>query len=315
MHIRLAEPELDIPGILDIVNAFEREPLGSDAVAKWFEHMPPGRIAHRIVAIAGDGQVIGYGVATHETWSPDHQFYVWIGVAPPCRGHGVGSALYEEVSQFLNEQGAVRLTSEVRDDDSQSQKFAKQNGFETDRHLFASRIDLNAFDEAIYASLFEDQKASGIRFHTLADFPNNQEAKQKLYEINSITALDIPGASGTYMSFEDFEQWVCSAKWYRPDGQIIAVDRDKWIGLSAVQLMSDTHGAYNLITGVLKSHRGRKIAQALKVLALSYARKHGASYMSTDNDSLNIPMLAINKKYGYVPEPGKFNLIKKCNNE
>lgn len=169
---------------------------------------------------------------------------------------------------------------------------------------------MKRFDETLYTSLIENLKDSGISFHTLADFPQSQLIKQKLYEINSITALDIPGTSGTYMSFEDFDQWVCNAEWYRPDGQIIAADKDKWIGLSAVQLMPEINGAYNLMTGVLKSYRGRKIAQALKVMALSYARSHNANYMSTDNDSLNIPMLAINKKFGYVPEPGKYNLIK-----
>lgn len=310
MQIRLARPELDIPGIVEIVNAFEREPLDKNAVGMWFEHMPPGRIAHRLVATGEIGEVIGYGVATHETWSLDNSFYVWIGVAPPFRRQGVGSALYKEMSRFLKAQGATRLTSEARDDDLQSQEFARQNGFETDRHLFASRIDIKGFDEASYARLVEGQKASGISFHAMAEFQNNPEARERLYELNSLIAIDIPGASGTYMSFEDFDQWVCSAKWYRPDGQIIAVEREKWIGLSAVQLIPETNGAYNLVTGVLKPYRGRKIAQALKALALGYARRQGASYMSTDNDSLNTPMLAINRKFGYVPEPGKYSLIK-----
>jgi hypothetical protein len=51
MRIRLAQPDSDIPGIAGLVNTFERQPLTVAAVEKWFEHMPPGRITHRMVAV------------------------------------------------------------------------------------------------------------------------------------------------------------------------------------------------------------------------------------------------------------------------
>jgi RimJ/RimL family protein N-acetyltransferase len=59
---------------------------------------------------------------------------------------------------------------------------------------------------------------------------------------------------------------------------------------------------------VLRSHRGRKIAQALKVLAARYARQAGVRRISTHNDSLNAPILRINQKMGYQPQPGKYLL-------
>ncbi|MBP1693528.1 MAG: hypothetical protein H6Q37_1411, partial [Chloroflexi bacterium] len=62
--------------------------------------------------------------------------------------------------------------------------------------------------------------------------------------------------------------------------------------------------------GVLRTHRGRKIAQALKVIALRYARQNGAQVIRTDNDSLNAPILAINRKLGYQPQPGKYWLVR-----
>lgn len=40
------------------------------------------------------------------------------------------------------------------------------------------------------------------------------------------------------------------------------------------------------------------------------ANEKGASYIVTDNDSQNAPVLAINRKLGYVPRPGIFRLIK-----
>jgi len=144
----------------------------------------------------------------------------------------------------------------------------------------------------------------------MADVQDSPGARRKLHELNSLTNLDIPGWDGSLMPFEEFEQWVCGAAWYRPAGQLIAADGDTWVGLAAVQLLPEKQGAYNLTTGVLRSHRGRKIALALKLLAIRYARSQGARHLDTNNDSLNAPMLAINKKLGYRPQPGKYSLVK-----
>ncbi|HYF91472.1 MAG TPA: hypothetical protein VD969_04420 [Symbiobacteriaceae bacterium] len=41
------------------------------------------------------------------------------------------------------------------------------------------------------------------------------------------------------------------------------------------------------------------------------ARRHGAPYMRTDNDSQNGPILAVNRKMGYMPLPGDYVVIKR----
>jgi hypothetical protein len=42
------------------------------------------------------------------------------------------------------------------------------------------------------------------------------------------------------------------------------------------------------------------------VLAARYARLHGALRLETDNNSINAPILAINRRMGYQPQPGKY---------
>jgi GNAT superfamily N-acetyltransferase len=76
-----------------------------------------------------------------------------------------------------------------------------------------------------------------------------------------------------------------------------------------ISLTPETQRAYNATTGVIRAYRGRKIAQALKALAACYARQHGAREIGTDNDSLNAPMLAVNRKLGYQPQSGKYLLV------
>ncbi len=65
---------------------------------------------------------------------------------------------------------------------------------------------------------------------------------------------------------------------------------------------------YNMMTGVLTAYRGQEIAQALKRLAIDYAHRAGAVTIRTNNDFRNAPMLAINRKLGYQPEPGWIRL-------
>ena len=66
----------------------------------------------------------------------------------------------------------------------------------------------------------------------------------------------------------------------------------------------------NTMTGVRRAYRGRGIALVLKLLAIRYARSLGALFVRTHNDSGNAPMLAINRKLGYQPEPGIYGLKK-----
>lgn len=63
---------------------------------------------------------------------------------------------------------------------------------------------------------------------------------------------------------------------------------------------------YNMITGVDRAHRGRGVALALKLLSIEYARRCGADYIRTHNDAENAPILAINRKLGYQPQPGLY---------
>lgn len=67
---------------------------------------------------------------------------------------------------------------------------------------------------------------------------------------------------------------------------------------------------HNAFTDVDRAYHGRKIALALKLLAIQCARRYGASSIMTDNDSMNAPMLAINRKLGYQQESAMYRLLR-----
>jgi GNAT superfamily N-acetyltransferase len=217
--------------------------------------------------------------------------------------------LYETALACAGDDGATLVTSEVREGDAPSSRFAETRGFQIDRHLFESQLDLQAFDEALFAGVVEKVEATGIRFFSLASV-DTPEMRRALYEVNRATALDIPGYAGDFLTFEEFEQMVFASSWYVPQGQILAAEGERIAGLAAVGRYPGSEVMFNNMTGVLPEYRGRKIALALKLLAIRVARQEGARYLRTSNDSKNVPMLAINRKLGYQPEAGVYRLIR-----
>lgn len=306
--IRNARIETDMPDIVRITNPYEDQPRTVDEMREWFQYSPPGRLHRRLVSVNENNAVTGYGGYVHEAHSPEGHFIAWVIVDPDCRSQGIGSALWDRLWEDLHAHGATRLVSDVLDNDAQSLVFAQRRGFTIDQHFFNYELDLSTFDETKYAPEIAALEASGIRFCALADFPDTLETRHKLYDLNTSDMLENSNTS-TPWTYSIFEKSVLQAPWFRREGQLLAVDGDQWIGMAAVGLFPETHSAYNEYTGVLRPYRRRKIATALKVLAVLYARKHGAQKILTDSNLRNAPILAINRKLGYKPKPGKYTLI------
>jgi GNAT superfamily N-acetyltransferase len=311
MQLRALHPETDFAAAVELINTYNSEPASVEQFAGWMRRMPPGRDIQRWVVEDENAKVLAYGYADHETWFPPDQYEVWAVVAPDRRGQGAGKALFAHAIEYARGQDARLLKTEVRETDTTSYQFVQRFGFVLDRRQFESTLDLTTFDESRFRDAEKAVAASGIRICSLAELGNTEENRRKLHAVNYATALDIPGSSGRWVPFEEFEQTVSNAVWFRPEGQLGALDGEEWIGLSAVQLIPETEGSYNLMTGVMPAYRGRGIALALKLAAIRYARAHGAKYLRTNNDSQNGPMLAVNRKLGYVPQPGIYLLSKK----
>ncbi len=306
--IRTARIDTDLPDIVRITNPYEYQPITVDQVRQWFQFNPPGRMQRRMVSVDENDAVTGYGGYVHEADAADHHFTVWVIVASDYQGQGIGSALWDTLVKDLRERGATRLKSDVFDNDPQSLAFAGHRGFTIDQHFFNYELDLTTFDETPFLPAIAALEAQGIRFCALADFPDTPETHRKLYDLNTSYVLDNPEQRAPW-TFPGFEEFVIQAPWFRREGQLLAVDGEQWIGMAPVSLSPETHSAHNLHTGVLPAYRGRKIATSLKVLAARYARRNGALNLLTDSNLRNAPILAINRKMGYKPQPGTYTLI------
>jgi GNAT superfamily N-acetyltransferase len=306
-HLQPLQPERDFPRLAELRSAAEPEPITVEQLQEWDAQAPQGQLRRRMVALDEQGQIIGYNDAGRDPWMPPGLFDVEALVDPAWRRQGVGALLYQDALSFCQAQGATRLQGMLRDNCAPCLRFAQQRGFSIERHRFESTLDLDTFDEGRFAGHIEAIEASGIRFFTLADLGNTEEAQRRLYSLNERVSRDTPGYQ-SWLTFEAFQAQVVGASWFRPDGQIVAADGENWIGMAAVGYFASTQSMYNMITGVDRSHRGRGIALALKLLSIRCARAYSARSIRTHNDAENAPMLAINRKLGYRPEPGLYRV-------
>lgn len=178
-----------------------------------------------------------------------------------------------------------------------------------ERHIFESTLALATFNDAPFRPVLDAAHAAGLRFLTMADAGVTPDTCRALYELERTVACDIPGGSESSLRpFVAFLTRICDAPGYRPELQFIAADGDAWIGLALTELLPETNALYNTVTGVLPGWRGRGVALALKLLAIRAAIPRGVAYLRTNNDAENAPMLAINRKLGYRPEPGYYRM-------
>lgn len=140
----------------------------------------------------------------------------------------------------------------------------------------------------------------GIRLTSLAEFPDDQDTRRRLYTLVRQGVLDTPGHEGDFEPFEVFDQHIFGPSyWTEADSQLIALDGEQWVGLSSLRRGSVPQQSSFGLTVVQPSHRGRGIALALKQQAILLARQRGDRTILTNVHPDNIAMRAVNARLGF----------------
>lgn len=271
-------------------------------VEKAWRSFPADGLRLQLIAEGADGAPMGYGFARRYPEEMAGRMVVHALVPPGARGQGAGTALLDAVERFAAEHGAEFLDSDVRDENPAALDWARRRGYEILDHVFESTLSLAAFDESRFAW------PAGIRFLTLADAPGEVTERQA-YEVERAAAPDNPlYALDQFPSFEDWR-----AEWAgRPaECLVLAADGDRIVGTTLLELMPEEGAAYTGFTGVARSHRGRGVALGLKLHSFRVARQLGMLTMKTNNHAENEPILAVNRKLGYVKTAGFYGLRKR----
>jgi GNAT superfamily N-acetyltransferase len=319
VHVRPAAPERDFGQIAALISSQEDEPTTEAGLKEDCEKNREWTI-RMMTAEEEQGELLGFYWAYRNKVEPGRVSFYLV-VKPEKRGQGAGARLYEDMLQAAAEAQAKKLRTSVLDTCPECRAFAERRGFHELRRHFAMELDLESFDDRPYDGILARLKGEGFQFTSMEELGNTHEAQRKLYALNDAASASTPGQAGehAWASFEDFQKSVCQSDWYKPAGQIVAIDTASgaWAAMSAITRKVPGTGmqgrayAYNLFTGVDLPYRGRKLAQAVKVLALRYARNVlKTNLVRTHHNTRNLPMIAIDRKFGYRQLPGTYLMEK-----
>lgn len=307
--LRPSTPD-DAPRMVEIINAQVSEPTTVEDLLRGDERRPKDDPFIRLVAVSERGDIAGYGIAVSGHFEKPGHFMVRVRVDKPYRLQGVGDLLNTELERWAREHGAVHLYRMIRDDEPASLAWAEHRGYRIRHHMYESVLDLTGWNPAPFMAAVEDVQASGIRLTTMGTENQGEAGLRKYYDLSSQTAADMPNWEGR--PFPEFDWWKERLKddpYWKPEGIMIAADGDRWVALS--QVVHQPSGRYyNGYTATHPEYRGRGLALAVKVKSIEYVRSKGAPAIRTNNHSANAPMLAVNRKLGYIPCPGIYEVGK-----
>jgi GNAT superfamily N-acetyltransferase len=310
--LRQAQPDRDFSQLAAWFTSFEDEPSTETGLKDWYA----GNSLRAEVKVAENetGDLLGFYWATRsKTVASLVNFDLF--VASEHRRQGVGTALEQEMMIALKADPVKVLRVNVLEDCLEGLDFVNKRGFTVRSHRLLMALDLERFDDSAYDPLIARLEGEGFQFTSMEALGNTVEAQRKLYALNESTGMDVLGSTGerTWTSFEDFQNRVCLSGWYKPGGQMVVIDTTTgdWAAMSAITCMDGNEYANTLHTGTDRRYRGRKLAQAVKVIALRYARRElKARQVRTYHNSKNLPMLAIDRKFGYRQMGGNYMMEK-----
>ncbi len=160
-------------------------------------------------------------------------------------------------------------------------------------------LDVDKFDADMFADVLDRCIRDGIVFTTMAELGDGESNRRRLYELNRTCSADIP-ERGEFYTYAEYCAERLAMPGYDPSAVVIALDGDEWIGMSAASDHQDDGYFFNEMTGVLRSHRGRGIAIAMKVTLIERVRELGVPTIRTFHHPDNEAPIALNRRLGYA---------------
>lgn len=154
-------------------------------------------------------------------------------------------------------------------------------------------LDVDSFDESAF-----DRAVEGITLTTMTELGDHEANHRRLYELNRTCSADIPGR-GEFYTYDEYRARRIERD-YEPSTTVIALDGSAWVGMSAASDHRDEGFFFNEMTGVVRSHRGRGIALAMKVMVIGLVRELGVREIRTLHHPDNEAPIALNRRLGYV---------------
>ena len=299
--------DADYEGLVAVANALEPE---SPTCVERIRHRDEAREKQYLfkrVLVERDGRIVASANYGESNWSHvPGKYTLYISVHPEYGNRGIGTAVYEYIVQKLADADPAPncYATWVREDRPVALDFVEKRGFKEIMRENESTLTLERFDAGPFGDLI-----AGVRNAYEVErldrlMERDPEALRKLYDLDWIAMQDMPNDDPPVRRrFETYLK-IMQPPGFDPRLGYVAVNGDEWVGATLLwhnPAEPDVLGTE--ITGVLREHRRRGIATALKVLTIADAKELGYRKIRTANAATN-PMYDINVRLGFEPEPG-----------
>jgi len=255
-------------------------------------------------------QLIGYAVC----WNVVRRKYrIGLMVHADWRKQGIGGALLGGALAALQSMPAATLQARAWDDQADSLRFLFRRGFVEIHRMVELHLNLSEADLTPIAGLPHSLTAQGIEFTTSRQEGRDERFWTKLTDLQRAAVIGWPDPDPdgvVAIPTEDevrgmFDSWRTAS-----DDFFLAKADGAFIGYTA---LGPDHRVPEAIgtgpTAVRPEYRGRGVATALKVLALTHAQRQGWRTASTR--SASPAMIHVNEKLGFQRGRAEVRLVRK----
>jgi RimJ/RimL family protein N-acetyltransferase len=295
-------------------------PMEQGSAKEWrtWEAMAPDESRLRIAVDDASGQLaaiadIGAGGAFQH---PDGAQSGGVSVGRAHRGKGIGSSLLAVIIDEAIRRKAPRFLAGASEAHPDALAWAAKRGFREIGRRIEAYVELAAFDPAQFRARADGVRGSGIALRTIDEILSDSDGEGRerfiraLYDAEAPMWEDVPWATPTpHWPYERFRHMGFDSGQMLGDISIVAYDGDTIAGFTMTGKRQSRDG-YTWMTGVGRDYRGRGLATAIKVEALSHAKAKGLRALLTTNDEPNKAMREVNAKLGYQMLPAHVQLEK-----
>lgn len=269
-------------------------------------------LVHRRFIFNINAKDVGIALVAHmEDMHHPQRFYIDIMVLPEHRNQGIGGQIHAYLVQLLKQEyDANQLHSSVSERYPFSIRFLEKRGFQQMMREWESRLPLADFDDTKFGDWRGRLEANNIVLKSWADLMTDPANLHKLHDLEALIEEDVPTSQAS--TKVPFKTWIAHRQSdnteFLPDGYIVALHNDDYIGTSSLWGNDGTKNLYVGLTGVLPQYRRKGIALALKTQANLWAKSQGYEAIYTWNEQDN-PMLDLNLKLGFIKQPAEVEMM------
>lgn len=284
---------------------FPDRPLSSDTLHHWdvalrwsSEAYPRFVVVDRKVA-----EIVGIGTISRNPFQDNPRTPgIYAEVRTDHRGVGIGSFLFDKLVAEATRRGATSLRTAVGAEQTAARGFLEKRGFVERRRSWRLVLDVRTVNTAEVHPLLRELGDRGIELTTLErEGTNDPTVLRGIHALAVDTGIDVPQVGAyTAIEFEEFRKFFLAGENALPGACFVAKQGPEYVGMSTASVEPAQRAVLQQgYTATRREHRRKKIALALKLLLVEYARQNGYARIETSNDSLNAPMWTLNQRLGF----------------